>query len=209
MFTRSACAAAAVLLLTSTAALAQTAAPPPSAPPATAPTSVPETTAPPSAANGAGGMAPMAATGTAKLSKTDQNFVMKAASGGMAEVQAAQLAQQKSQNPKVKDFASTMITDHTQANQQLTSLAEQKGVTVPTTLDSKDQKQLDKLSKLNGSAFDKAYIKGQIKDHETMIKLFQKEAKSGKDADLKSFADQTVPVLQKHLDMAKADSGAS
>ena len=186
--------ATALLLASTGLAAAQT--PPPSA---TAPTAVPEATG--------GRMAsPMASSSTAKLSKADEKFVEKAASGGMAEVQAAQLAQQKSQDAKVKEFAQQMITDHTANNQQLTTLAQQKGVTVPTALDDKDQKDIDKLTKLDGKKFDKAYLKAQVKGHEDMLKLMQKEAKNGKDADLKSFADTTSAAVQKHLDMAKSDS---
>ena len=143
------------------------------------------------------------AASTAKVSAADKKFVMKAASAGMAEVQAAQLAQQKSTDSNVKDFAAKMITDHTANNSQLATLAGQKGLTVPTALDDKDQSEIDKLGKLDGKKFDKMYMKGQVKDHQAMLTLLQKEAKSGKDADLKSFAEQTIPVVQSHLDMAK------
>jgi putative membrane protein len=194
--------AVALLMTTAVAAHAQTPAPSTATPPApatppaaSAPSAVPETTG-----------SAMAPSGTAKLSKADQHFVMKAASAGMAEVQAAQLAQQKSQDQKVKDFAQKMITDHTANNQQLASLAQQKGLTVPTTLDAKDQKQLDALSKLDGSKFDRMYMKDQVKDHQMVLKLMQHEAQSGQDADLKAFATQTTPVIQQHLDMAKSDS---
>lgn len=142
---------------------------------------------------------------SADVSAADKKFVEKAASGGMAEVQAAQLAQQKADDQKVKDFAQQMITDHTTANQQLTALAQKKGITIPTDLASADQNQLDKLGKLDGKKFDKAYMKDQVKNHQAMLSLLQKEAKSGKDADLKSFAEQTVPTVQKHLEMAQSD----
>jgi putative membrane protein len=197
--------AAALMLSTAVYAHAQTAAPSTATPPAPAApmaatrSTVPEATAPTTSS-------PVAATSTAKLSKADQRFVDKAASGGLAEVQEAQLAEQKSQDQKVKDFAQKMITDHTANNQQLATLAQQKGITVPTTLDAKDQKELDKLSKLDGSKFDKMYLKGQVRGHETMLKLMNTEAKSGSDADLKAFAAQTAPVVQSHLDMAKSDS---
>jgi putative membrane protein len=160
---------------------------------------VPEATSPASAT-------PMAATTTAKLSKSDRKFIMTAASAGMAEVQAAQLAEQKSQDSMVKEFAEKMITDHTANNKELVSLAEQKGITVPTTLDSKDQKQLDALAKLDGAKFDHTYLKDQVRDHTMVLKLMQKEAADGKDADLKSFAQTTTPVIQQHLDMAKQDA---
>jgi putative membrane protein len=180
--------AAALMMTTGFSALAQTPAP-----------------STPAASGSMAPMAPMAATGTAKVSKADMKFVDTAASGGMAEVQAAQLAQQKSQDAKVKEFAGQMITDHTANNQQLTTLAQQKGLTVPAALDEKDQKQIDKLTKLDGAKFDKVYWKGQVRDHKAMLKLMEKEASSGKDADLKSFASSTAPVVQKHLDMLKAD----
>jgi putative membrane protein len=200
--------AAALLLSTTLAANAQapapsTATPPtPAAPPAAASTNtVPEATA---------SATPMAATSTAKLSKSDRKFIMTAASAGLAEVQAAQLAEQKSQDAAVKEFAQKMITDHTANNQQLASLAAQKGITVPTTPAAKDQKQLDALAKLDGAKFDHTYLKDQVRDHETVLKLMKKEAADGKDADLKSFAETSTPVIQQHLDMAKQDvsSGA-
>jgi putative membrane protein len=150
------------------------------------------------------GAPPPASVTPANLSSVDKKFVEKAAQGGMAEVQAAQLAQQKAADQKVKDFAQQMIADHTAANQKLSALAQQKGLTVPGELASKDQKDLDKLGKLDGKKFDRAYLKGQVRDHQDMLSLLQKEAKSGKDPDLKSFAQETIPTVQKHLDMAQS-----
>lgn len=193
--------AAALLLGTAFAAGAQTPAPSPSSSPSA------PAMAPASGGMSSGAMA--SGAGTANLSAADKKFVMKAASSGMAEVQAAQIAQQKSQDPKIKEFAAKMITDHTANNSQLATLAGQKGVTVPTALDDKDQAEIDKLNKLNEPKFDKIYLNGQIKDHKSMLALLQKEAKSGKDADLKSFAEQTIPVVQSHIDMANTDKSSS
>ena len=191
--------AAALLLGSAFAASAQT------------PAATPQSSSPgaPSMAPAAGGSMASTAAPTASLSAADKKFVMKAASGGMAEVQAAQLAQQKSTDQKVKDFAAKMIADHTANNSQLATLAGQKGLTVPTTLDDKDQAEIDKLTKLDEPKFDKMYMKGQVKDHKAMLTLLEKEAKSGKDADLKSFAQTTIPTVQSHLDMAKADKSSS
>lgn len=201
----------AAALMVSGAALAQTPSPGSAMPPATAPGSAAPPPASPPTSPGVGAMAPNAAkpaatanaTAPADLSAADKKFVEKAASAGNAELQEAQLAQQKASSDKVKDFAQTMVTDHTQMNQQLTTLAQQKGVTVPTDLSSADQKQLDKLNGLDGKKFDRAYMKAQVKDHQDVLKLLQKEAKSGKDPDLKSFADQGMPTIQKHLQMAQ------
>jgi putative membrane protein len=190
-------------LMLSGAAMAQT--------PSPGGTATARSVAPPASTMAPGGAGPAKSAPaettpmTADLSAADKKFVEKAASGGMAEVQAAQLAQTKADDQKVKDFAQQMITDHTAANQQLSTLAEKKGVTVPTDLSAKDQKTLDKLGKLDGKKFDKAYMKAQVRDHQAMLSLLQKEAKSGRDADMKSFAEQTIPMVQKHLDMAQAD----
>jgi putative membrane protein len=191
----------AAALLLSGAAFAQT--PTTTATPP-APTMAPTARQPavPEMAPGAG----MAAKGGSQVSAADKKFVATLASAGLSEVAAAQTAQQKSQDQKVKDFAQTMITDHTANNKQLAELAQQKGLTVPTEPDAKDQKQLDKLDKLDGKKFDRAYMKDQVKDHEKVLKLLQTEASDGADPDIKAFAQQTIPVIQKHLDLAKTDT---
>ena len=153
---------------------------------------------------GANGMAPMstmAPSSAANLSATDKRFVNKLASANSAEIQAWQMAEQKAGDPKVKDMAQTMVTDHTQAGEKLNALAQQKGLTIPTELESKDQKEIDKFTKLSGKKFDKAFVKDQTKDHEDVLALLKKESSGGKDADLKSFAEMVTPTIQKHLDM--------
>ena len=169
------------------------------------------TAAPPSAAPNSAMMAPpassaMAPSGAAKLSKVDQEFVTKAAQGGLAEVQMAQLAQQKGDDG-VKTFAQAMITDHTPANAKLAALATSKGLTPPTDPSAAQQKMLAKLQGLSGDKFDKSYLSGQVRAHEAMLKLFERESTNGKDADLKAFADSTVPVIQKHITMAQNVKG--
>lgn len=133
----------------------------------------------------------------------DQKFMMKAAQGGMAEVQLGQLAEQKGSAQGVKDFGARMVKDHSDANDKLKSLASSKGVTLPTTLDAKDQALSDKLSGMSGAAFDKMYMQSMVKDHRMDIAEFMKESSSGKDPDVKSFASMTLPILQDHLKMAE------
>ena len=150
-------------------------------------------------------MAP--AAGAADLSKMDKDFVTKAAEGGAAEVQMAQLAQQKSTNAGVKQFAQGMIDDHTPANKKLADLAAAKGMTAPTEPSAAQQKMLAKLQTMDGAKFDHAYLTGQVKAHQTMLKLFERESTNGKDTDLKSFAEATTPVIQKHITMAQTTKG--
>lgn len=146
------------------------------------------------------------ANGTATAAPTkvdDKKFVKDAAMGGLAEVQLGQLAVQKAASPDVKQFGQKMVDDHTKANDQLKQVASQSNIPAPTALDKKHQQQIDKLSKLSGPAFDKAYVKEELKDHKNDVRDFQAEAQGGSDANVKTFASNTLPVLQQHLQLAQ------
>jgi len=119
-------------------------------------------------------------------------------------VQLGQLAAQRAQSPEVKQFGQRMVTDHTAANDKLKQVASQKGVTLPADLDSSSRREYDKLEKLSGSKFDREYMSHMVSDHKKDVKEFESEAKSGKDADLKTFASTTLPTLQEHLKMAQS-----
>ena len=134
------------------------------------------------------------------VGKDDSKFAVEAASGGMTEVALGKLAQEKGENTKVKNFGAMMVTDHTKANMELMGLAKTKSITLPTVPGADDQKVIDKLSKLSGKDFDKAYVSDMIDDHKNDIKKFQDAAKNCSDADLKGFASKTLPTLQNHLD---------
>lgn len=133
----------------------------------------------------------------------DKKFVKDAAEGGLTEVELGKLALQKSSSDDVKQFAQKMVDDHSKANDQLKQVADQDKIDVPAAIDSKHQSRIDKLSKLSGDQFDKAYIKDQLKDHETDVHEFQLEANSGTDPNVKSFASTTLPTIQQHLDLVK------
>jgi putative membrane protein len=134
----------------------------------------------------------------------DQQFVKNAALGGMLEVQLGKLAQEKGSSDAVKEYGKKLEQDHTKANDQLKEAASKDGFTIPDSLDSKHQKKIDKLSKLSGEAFDKAFIKDAVKDHEKDISEFKNEAQHGTHANIKNFASETLPVLEGHLSMAKS-----
>ncbi len=132
------------------------------------------------------------------------SFMKKAAVGGMAEVELGQLAQQKGSSARVKEFGARMVRDHSKANQELKQLAGLKGVTLPTALDSKNQKVVAHLQKLSGVAFDRAYMSDMVADHKEDIADFQTEGQGGKDPDVKAFATKTLPTLEEHLKMAQS-----
>lgn len=141
--------------------------------------------------------------GPPPLAAADASFVTDAAQGGMAEIQEAQLALSKTHSARVKMFANKMIADHTKADDQLKTIATAKGVTLPTAVNDMQMQQMTTLQGETGHKFDHDYMTDQLSDHQTMLQLFQTEASSGTDADLKTFAANTVPVIQSHIDMAK------
>jgi len=140
----------------------------------------------------------------AKVPAADKAFMTKAAQGGLAEVQLGQLAQDKASSNDVKEFGKQIVDDHSKANDQLKSIASQKGVTLPTDLSAKDKAEKDRLSKLSGDQFDKAYMRHMVQDHTKDVSEFKKESSMAKDNDVKNFASQTLPTLESHLDKAKS-----
>lgn len=141
---------------------------------------------------------------TTPLSKDDSSFVMEAASGGLMEVQAGQIAQQNAQSQRVKDFGGMMVTDHSKANDELKSYASSHGITLPESLPKAEQKHLDALKNLKGAAFDKHYVSMMVDDHQKDVAKFKKQSTSANDAQLKTWATNTLPTLQKHLDSIQA-----
>ena len=138
------------------------------------------------------------------LSGADINFILAAAQGGMTEVKLGELASTSGVRDVVKSFGQMMVKDHTAINDDLKALAAQKGVTLPDSLNAKHQAMVDKLSALTGSAFDDAYIKGMIKAHQKDAKAFKAEAAATQDADIKSFLDKSIPIVEAHLQHVSA-----
>jgi putative membrane protein len=149
------------------------------------------------------GTASTAGTPSSSVDPADQEFMMKAAQGGMAEVTLGQMASSKATNADVKAFGDRMVTDHSKLNDELKQLAQTKGVTLPTDADKESKDIADKLTKATGKAFDKDYISDMVTDHEKDVKEFEKQSKSAKDPDLKTWATNSLPTLQDHLKMAK------
>ena len=127
-----------------------------------------------------------------------QDFVNKAAVGGMFEVESSNLAGSTAMDNTVKDFATMMVTDHTAANTKLKTVAGEQKLTVPTALDAKHQAMLDKLNGAKGEAFDQAYVQAQRDAHDEVVSLFEDYSQNGDNASLKAFATETLPTLKMH-----------
>lgn len=162
------------------------------------------------AALGATSMGPMgqawaqgAASGVPALANADRKFVVEAAQGGLAEVAMGQMAQQRGSHAQVKAFGQRMAQDHSKANDDLKRVAVAKGVQLPATMGSAHQHYADRLGKLSGAEFDRAYMKHMIDDHKKDVSDFEKAAKTAKDTDVKDFATRTLPTLHSHQQLAQ------
>lgn len=149
--------------------------------------------------SGAGKMASIPPT----VSQKDQKFAVDVANANMTELQAAKLAQQQGTDEEVKKYADMMIKDHTAAGEQLKSIAAKKNLTLPAEISPDMQSNIADLQKKTGKDFDKAYIKMMVSDHKKVISDFEDESKNGSDADIRSFADNTLHTLRHHLDEAE------
>jgi len=134
---------------------------------------------------------------------SDQHFVMEAAKGGLAEVELGKLASDKASSDQVKQFGKRMVDDHGKANDELKSLAQSKNITLPTSVDPKDKAFEDRLSKMSGEQFDRAYMQHMLADHRKDVNAFRTESQSGKDPEIKAWAAKTLPTLQEHLKQAQ------
>ena len=112
------------------------------------------------------------------------------------------MAEQKGKNSQVKQFGARMAEDHAKAGDELKRIATGKGLTLPQAPSPEDKREMDKLAKLSGADFDRAYMSHMVADHKKDIAEFEKEASSGQDADIKAFAAKTLPTLREHLKLA-------
>ena len=148
---------------------------------------------------------PSARQGTQRANAhyTDELFVRGAAEGSMAEVKMGQLAEEKAQAPEVKNFAKRMVEDHSKALEEIKELGSKEGINMPTDISHKDAETYNRLSKMSGAEFDRAYSQEMVKDHQKDIAEFKKGEMSAQKPALKEFAQKTLPTLQSHLELAQ------
>ena len=133
----------------------------------------------------------------------DRRFAMKAAQGGMAEVEMGNLAQTNAQSDQVKSFGARMAKDHAAAGDKLKEVASANNIALPSKMDRASEKELKKLQKLKGAQFDREYMNHMVADHKKDLKEFEKEAKSDRQNDVKRFAEETLPTLREHFALAQ------
>jgi putative membrane protein len=138
---------------------------------------------------------------------TDERWVKNVSVDNLAEVELGQLAATKASSDQVKSFAQHMVDDHGKANDELKSIVASKNITLPAEPDAKHKAVHDRLSKLSGAAFDRAYMREMVAGHRMAVNAFRTESKTGKDADIKAWASKTLPTIEEHLKMAQETTG--
>jgi putative membrane protein len=158
---------------------------------------------------------PAEAGSAQELAEQDQTFAKDAAEGGLKEVQFGKLAEQHARSPQVADFGRRMVQDHGKGNDWLKQIAQERGAKLPQELPPDVQQEYQELQKLAAESepkggqetgpaqFDQIYMQAMVKDHEEDIRKFEKEAEAGQDSDLKGFAEETLPILREHLELAE------
>jgi putative membrane protein len=140
----------------------------------------------------------------AAVPMTDQQFVDFAGQTDMVEINLGKLAQDSASSQAVKDYAQMLITDHTNDFNQLYDVAHGASLTRPDAIDTENNKKMiDPFQKLKGAAFDHHYIQEMVAGHTKAIALYKKESADAESPAVKTYAENAIPVLEKHLDGAK------
>lgn len=135
--------------------------------------------------------------------ETDQTFLRKAGEINLAEIELGKLAETRATNPVVRSLGQQLRAGHKQnLEASLTPLAEKDGVALPSKLSSADEQLKDKLEKISGAQFEHQYVEAMIGGHKQAIGFFEKAIKTAKSPAVKSYAEKTLPMLQKHLSLA-------
>lgn len=130
-------------------------------------------------------------------------FMRQAALASRAEVELSRIAQQRGDERDVRQFAGRMVSDHSRAADELERLAEREGVRLPDRLDGAHRAAFDRLRRLRGDTFDRAYMAQMTRDHDQAVSLFRSQARFGRDRDVREWAERTLPTLEHHRMMAR------
>jgi putative membrane protein len=142
------------------------------------------------------------ACGADQLAHADQDFMTRAAQINLFEIRSGELAQKKTANDDVRQLAARLTADHSANNAELKKLADKYEFKLPNEPNAKLRKQMQRLEKLTGPEFDRAYVQLMIDDHKDAIALFEKQVGHSQ-GDVKQYAEKTLPVLREHLKLAE------
>jgi putative membrane protein len=138
----------------------------------------------------------------ASLSPADKQFMISAAKIDMTEAHEGQMAETQGKSDDVKNFAKTLVQDHSDSYTHLSELAAKEGVSIPKGIDTSKSASIRLLTHLTGQRFDRAFTKDEIAAERQTLAVFKREAAHGKDSDVKAYASKMIPVLEKHVQLA-------
>lgn len=145
------------------------------------------------------------ASDSGRLAPADRNFLMRAAGSGLAEVEAARMAADRAQDEAVKRYAAMLLEQHEAANRELSSLAQSKGVTLPTSMPAGKRRELNRIGREKGEDFDALFVQSVgVREHRQDVRLFREASRNAKDPEVKAWAAKMLPALEQHLRQAQA-----
>jgi putative membrane protein len=139
-------------------------------------------------------MNPLQRMGQPSASETaSRDFIRSAYRADQFEIQLSRLALHQGSSPDIKSFAQKTLSQQIALDQNIYSAKQQLGVHTPKHLSRRDTKQLNRIRKLSGAAFDQAYL-------QTLLRAFRKDKKSYS-YQLQTTTNPTLPpILQQGLD---------
>lgn len=148
-----------------------------------------------------------APSNTNTLTVADKDFVMQAEKDNIQERVLGRMAEEKSQNSDVKDYGKMLVRDHNNALQKLVDLMEKNGIPQPKGLPEERNEAVEKVQGLSGAAFDKEFVNMMVADHEKAVDTFRHEAATAQNPDVRDYAKNVLPTLEKHLKDAQELQG--
>jgi putative membrane protein len=136
---------------------------------------------------------------TPSLPKSDAAFLAAAAQADMTIVHISKMAQDRAASSKLKDFANTLVQDHTSAYQEVSELAATAGEPVPKGIDRQNDRVIAALDRSKGKTFDRAFLFRQLTEHEKLLSAFEREARHGSNPAVKAYASKALPTIERHL----------
>jgi putative membrane protein len=137
------------------------------------------------------------------LSKSDQRYFADLAKANLAEIEAGKLALDKASSEAVKSYAKHMVEEHNNMLEEQRAMGQKRRAAMPSAPDDKQKRAFDKLRKLSGAEFDRAYMEQMVKDHEDAVKLVKDIASKADDPAFKAAGQKAVPEIEQHLATAK------
>jgi len=132
----------------------------------------------------------------------DSSFIRGATAGSLLEVRLGNLAQERTANSAVKQFAQRMVTDHTRMAGQWTALAKSNGLP-PTVLNQAALQDVTRLGQLRDAEFDREYMVTMVQDHQRDADTFRSQGQTAQSPQVRQLAASDLTIIQQHLQMAQ------